>query len=304
VIVYDMIQRHVPQVFSSTFFAWRDRGMIPTIRGARVVMTTNPATRDDVVAEYGLEENRLRLVPVACEPQGRFGKLVPQHVPLPARPFILHAANTSEHKGAGVMLRACGRLKERLGEAAPLLVICGGYTEYFSPSREGTVARDEVHWRNMRTLVRDLELVEGRDVVFLGFVSDRQLLDLYERCAVVVNAARYDNGSFCLIEGRYFGRPVISSRYPAAEKLCQRFAIPAKFFAIEDAAALADLLAQSITELPATGAALEEIRARLANPEFGVQRYAERVYEMLIALAAQGRQERLTQETASLRAAA
>ena len=35
VIVYDMIQRHVPQVFSSIFFAWRDRGMVPTIRAAR-----------------------------------------------------------------------------------------------------------------------------------------------------------------------------------------------------------------------------------------------------------------------------
>jgi glycosyltransferase involved in cell wall biosynthesis len=293
VIVYDMIQRHVPQVFSSTFFVWRNRGMVPTIRDARVIMTTNPATREDVIADYALDPGRLCLVPVACEPHRRFGKHSREHVRLPARPFILYPANTSEHKGAGVMLRAFGRLKERLGDQAPLLVVCGGYTEYFSPSYRGI--RDEVHWRNIRTLVRDLELEEGRDVVFLGLVSDAQLLDLYQRCATIVNAARYDNGSFCLIEGRYFGRPVISSRYPAAEYLCQRFEIPAKFFPIEDAAALAECLTQTLSEPPVTGAALERIRERLADAEFGMQRYAERVYDMLVDLATQGRQERLSQ---------
>ena len=220
-------------------------------------MTTNPATRDDVIAEYGLDPARLRLVPVACEPHRRFDHLTPEPVTLPARPFILHAANTGEHKGAAVMLRAFGRLKEKLGDEAPLLVICGGYTEYFSPSYQGI--RDEVHWRNIRTLVRDLELQEGRDVVFLGFVSDAQLLDLYQRCTVVVNAARYDNGSFCLIEGRYFGKQVVSSRYPAAEHLCRQFDIPARFFPIEDAAALAELLAEAVTAPPVTAAELERI---------------------------------------------
>ena len=294
-IVHDMIQRHVPQVFSSTFFAWHQRGMIPTIQKAHLVMTTSSATRDDVIAEYGLDAGRLRLIPVACEPQRRFGSLAPGPVPLPDRPFVLHAANTSEHKGAGVVLRACGRLKERLGEQAPMLVMCGGFTEYFAPSRNGSVARDEPHWRNMRTLVRDLELEEGRDVVFLGFVNDQQLLDLYQRCAAVVNAARYDNGSFCLIEGRYFGKPIVSSRYPAAESLCQRFDVPAKFFPIDDAAVLADVLVEAVNEAPLSAAAVEELRSQLAHPEFSVRRYAERVYDMLVELGQHGRQERLEQ---------
>jgi glycosyltransferase involved in cell wall biosynthesis len=304
VVVHDMIQRHVPQVFSPIFFQWRDRGMIPTIQGARAVMITSPATSEDVLVEYGLTPDRLRLVPVACEPHRRFGHVTPEHVPLPGRPFILHAANTGEHKGAGVVLRACGRLKERYGDQAPLLVVCGGYTEYFSPSRETTIVRDELHWRNMRMLVRDLELEEGRDVVFLGFVSDRQLLDLYQRCAVVVNAARYDNGSFCLIEGRYFGRPLVSSRYPAAESLCQRFSVPAEYFPIDDAAALAEQLARRINEPPVTATALDELRARLADPEYSVHRYAERVYELLVELAEQGRKERSAKTGVPLLAAA
>jgi glycosyltransferase involved in cell wall biosynthesis len=157
----------------------------------------------------------------------------------------------------------------------------------------------------MRTLVRDLELEEGRDVVFLGFVNDRQLLDLYQRCAVVVNAARYDNGSFCLVEGRYFGKPIVSSRYPAAESLCQRFGVPAKYFPIDDAVVLADLLTEAVNEPALSPAALGDLRTQLTDPEFSVRRYAERVYDLLVELAHHGRQERFGQTTVqSIRAAA
>jgi hypothetical protein len=35
------------------------------------------------------------------------------------------------------------------------------------------------------------------------------------------------------------------------------------------------------------------MRAHLASPEFSVQRYAERLYDVLVELAAQGRRERI-----------
>src|SRR5262249_9580157 len=95
------------------------------------------------------------------------------------------------------------------------------------------------------------------------------------------------------IEGQYFGKPILSSRYPAAELLCQRFGIAAKFFTINDAAALADLVAESVKELPLRPAELEQVRARLSDPEFTLRRHAERLYDSLVELAQQGRQELL-----------
>jgi alpha-1,3-rhamnosyl/mannosyltransferase len=294
--VYDMIQRYVPEFFGEEFFEhWVRAGMRPTLRNANVIVTTSRATQQDVIDEYGIGPKQLRLVPLASEPHHRFGTLVAEPVDLPREPFFLYPSNAGGHKGAGVILRAYARLKERLGDKAPLLVQCGTNSEVFS-GKYKPQPTDPPHWKVTRNLVKDLELEEGRDVVFLGFVNDRQLLDLYERCLVVVNAAKYDNGSYSLIEGRYFGRPLISTDYPAAVNLCERFQLPAKLFPLDDDAALARLMHQAMHEVPAAGAALENIRRHLADPEYSLRRHAERVYDILVDLARQGRQQRLARK--------
>jgi glycosyltransferase involved in cell wall biosynthesis len=291
--VYDMIQHHVPEFFGDDFFAnWVETGMRPTIQNAAVVVVPGAATRDDVMAAYGMGPQRLRLVPLACEPHERFGTLVAEPVELPREQFLLYPANAGGHKGAMVLLRAYARLKERLGAQAPLLVQCGTNSDAFS-SRYVPRFGDPPHWEATRKLVLDLELEEDRDVVFLGFVNDRQLLDLYQRCLLVINASKYDNGSYSLIEGRYFGRPLISTDYPAAVNLCQRFGLPAQFFPVDDDAALASQIHQAMHEPFVGGPALEEVRRRLADPEFSLRRHAERVYDLLVGLARQGREKRL-----------
>src|SRR5262249_4384970 len=148
-------------------------------------------------------------------------------------PFLLYPANAGGHKGAATVLRACARLKERLGGRAPLLVQCGTNSDVFSQHFKPR-SSEPPHWAATRDLVRDLDLVEGRDVVFTGFVDDCQLADLYGRCQAVINAAKYDNGSYSLIEGRYFGRPLLSTRYPGAVDLCNRFQLPTHFFPVDD----------------------------------------------------------------------
>jgi glycosyltransferase involved in cell wall biosynthesis len=291
--VYDMIQRYVPEFFGKEFFEhWVEAGMSPTLKNAQVVVTTSPATQQDVLDVYGISRQRLRLVPLACEPHERFGTLVAEQVDLPRESFLLYPSNAGGHKGAGVMLRAYARLKERLGDQTPLLVQCGTNSDAFSGHYQPRPT-DPPHWAATRSLVADLELEEGRDVVFLGFVSDRQLLDLYQRSLVVINAAKYDNGSYSLIEGRYFGRPLISTEYPAALNLCERFGLPARFVPVDDDAALAKQMHQAMHESPISGGALEDIRRHLADPEYSMRRYAERVYDLLVDLARQGRQQRL-----------
>jgi glycosyltransferase involved in cell wall biosynthesis len=290
--VYDMIQRHAPEVFDETFLNNYHRGgMGPTLRHASAVVTTNPATRQDVLDEYGVAADRVRLIPLAWEPHVRFGKRPPEPVPLPREPFLLYPANTAPHKGAEVMVRAYARLKSWLGSQTPLLVQCGVFSSAFSVKHHA-LPSDPPHWGFIRSLVQELGLEEGKDIVFLGFVSDPQLHDLYKRCAAVVNAGKYDNGSYALIEGRYFGRPLISTAYLAAVALCERFQLPVRFFPIDDDATLAQVLYQAIHESPLSGAALEEVRRQLAEPEFSLRCHAERVYDLLVELAQKGRRQR------------
>jgi glycosyltransferase involved in cell wall biosynthesis len=300
VVVYDMIQKHIPEAFQLLFYQWVAVGMRPTLKHADMVLVTSPATRDDVLDEYQLASSRLRLIPVACEPQRRFASLEPHRVPLPREPFILNVTNAAPHKGAAVLLRAHAKLKEQKGQDTPLLVMCGRMTHTFSPRFRGQNVHPD--FVKVRHLVSTLGLEENRDVVFLGFVTDSQLMDLYQRCSLVVNSAKYDNGSFSLIEATYFGRPAVSSRYQAAQYLCERFGIPAEFFTVDDDAALAQAMDRALAKRPALGDQLAEMRLGLAVPELSSLRYAERIYECLVQLAALGRKEKLKHSSANIAA--
>lgn len=281
VVVYDMIQRRVPETFDETFFQTATRGMAPTARGADLVLVTTPQTRADVIAEYGLDPEKVRLVPVACNPERRFGHLTAQRVDRVREPFLLNVTNAALHKGAEVLLRGQARLKGRLGSRCPQLVLCGWDSQHFAAGSKGSMS----HWLRMRQLVTDLALQEGQDVAFLGFVTDAELMDLYHRCHVVVNAALYDNGSFSLLEAAWFGRRAVSSRYPAVEYLCQRFGVPPRMFESGNAEDLAGCLAAALNDPPPTAADRSRTRERLRDPEFSTHRYAERVYEALVELA-------------------
>lgn len=311
--VYDVIQRHVPEAFGgpADIFAKMNRhGIGPTVRGAERILVTSPPTAMDVTAEWGVPADRVRVVPVACEPHARFADLSPEPVPVPGRGFILDVANAAAHKGGEVMLAGYAKLKSRLGDAAPPLVLCGWNTQMFSPAlrdnagslptelarfleprRPAADAPDDAHWQGVRRIITTNGLREGRDVFLLGYVTDAQLADLFSRAGVVVNAARYDNGTYSLIEAAWFGKPGVSSRYPAAEWLYERFGLPVRYFPVGDPAGLADALAQTFATM-SVPRDLGPLRAAFASPEFSHRRFAERMYDLLVELATTGRNSR------------
>jgi glycosyltransferase involved in cell wall biosynthesis len=294
-IIFDLLPTIFPNWFSPDFRRMATEGMKPAAQAARIIMVTTLQAQDDVRRVYGIESSRIRLVPRACDPEARFQKLRADPIDIPASPLILNVANANAHKGGESLVRAVAILKKKHGLHSPKLVICGHDTNKFSAKYFGLI--DHPDAPAIRNLVDELGLIEGKDVAFLGFVSDEQLRFLHERCSILVNAALYDDGSFSMIEGAYFGQRVISSQYRAAEFLCERFEVPAKFFPPGNAPALADLLEQCKTENRISGVALEQVRAKLASPELGYHRYAERVYDILVELAELGRRERNTAET-------
>jgi glycosyltransferase involved in cell wall biosynthesis len=271
-IVHDVIQKYVPEAFPVHFHTYEWPIIRQTIARSARIITTSDITRADVIAEYGLPPERVALVPVACEPARRFGTLVPEPVAVPPG-CILNPCNATPHKGASVMLRGYARLRTQ--RVVPPLVLCGAETDRLDPA---SPVPPTPYWLTIRRLVQRLGLEVGRDVFFLGFVSDAQLADLFMRCSVVVNAARYDNGTYSLIEAHYFGKPTVCSRYPAAQWLYDRFGVPVRTFAIDDEVELAARLTESLDAEPID---LTAARASLAHPRHSYGRYAEQVYNVL-----------------------
>jgi glycosyltransferase involved in cell wall biosynthesis len=300
-VVYDLLQKYLPQSFDPQFLVNYELGMKPTARAARILVVTTPQTRNDLISEYGLNGETVRLFPMAAEPDRRFKGLAAEPVKVPHRSFILNVANSASHKGAAVLLRAYAKLKQESCPNLPPLILCGPFTDQFSSRFQAGGGLAHPHFPFIRNLVSSLVLQEGVDVEFLGCVSEAQLKYLYEHCSLVVNAGKFDNGSYSLVEATYFGKPTLSTRYPAAEYICERFDACTKFFPPDDHEALALLIREALLEnVPSLSSdELAQIRARLANPELGARRYAERVYDCLVELAEQGRRDRQMQGAAS-----
>ncbi|MFQ3650429.1 MAG: glycosyltransferase, partial [Gemmataceae bacterium] len=277
ILIHDVIQKYVPEAFPVRFHTHDWPIIRQTIARAARVITTSEITRQDVIAEYGLPADRVTLVPVACEPARRFQGLLPQRVEVPEG-CIFNPCNATPHKGAAVMLRGYARLRARLGDRTPPLVLCGAETDRLDPA---SPVPPTPYWLQIRRLVQRLGLRVGQELFFLGYVTDAELTDLFTRCSVVVNAARYDNGTYSLIEGHYFGKPTICSCYPAAQWLYERFEVPVRFFPINDEVALAEQLAEALHSGPIDR---EIARACLAHPRHSYARYAEQIYDVLLEL--------------------
>ena len=281
-IVYDMIQERAPETFPEAFFPIYNEGIKPSVYYSDLVVTTNAVTQSDVKKFIGHKNDLIEVVPVSCEPAKRFQNLIPIQVDIPRTPFILNVSNGAMHKGIIPMLKGYAELK-KIHSEPPLLVVCGVNTEKFSPSYGGV--EDYPTWVNVRALVGELGLLENIDVVFLGHVSDEELFYLFENCKTIVNSSNHDNGSFNLIEGHYFGKPTISTRYDAAEWLYKRFSVPVAFFEPNDFKGLGFCIADAVKKQPLSGDELALIRLKLTDKELSLKVYAERFYNLLIKLA-------------------
>ncbi len=307
VMALDMVLFQLPEAFPESVRAMCRDAIRPTLEAAELLVTTSEATRS-LLREYcSIDERRALLTPLGCETYRRLAAALPIAVVGLERPFLLNITNFSPHKGAATVVDAFAELKRRLGDECPTLVFAGCNTDSFvssSPPPSEYVA-------NVRRRIAEAGLVPGRDIVCLGLISEEQAAWLYRNCRAVLNAALADNGTYCLIEGRYFGRPAITSDYPAARWLCERFGLPAHYFPVGDAIGLCDEMQAALGDDILVGDDLARERRRLEADEFSRERFVERLYEHLLTLAKTGRQQRLhaslklsqTQQTAIVRMA-
>jgi glycosyltransferase involved in cell wall biosynthesis len=289
-------------------------GVRPTLESADWLVTSTPWNAEGLTQAFGFRDDRLRSVPDYCEPSARFANIATKHVPFITPGCTLVVAGDDDHNGIEAVIAAQAILKARLGAATPPLIVCGPSTDRLSPiladghgnggvsdqvrafhaARDASTAEDRLQWRAVRRLIRQTDLCEGVDLVFLGAVTDRHLKDLYEKAAIIVDGSGRPNGSRSLVDATWFAKPTASSRTAAAEWFAERFHIPTRFFPYGDGPALADLLTEVIADRDVVAAELDAARTGLAWAEFSGRRFAERIYGHLVELAERNRRTTTT----------
>jgi len=195
---HDLQHLHLPYFFTPRVRREREAYYRSFCRQARMVAVSSSWTRRDVIRQYGLPEEKVRVVPLApllsaYDVAGAKDlDSARRKFSLPDG-FLFYPAATWAHKNHTGLLEALALLRDVHGLTIPA-IFSGSLTEYFP-----------------EVLRRVEELGLSSQVRFLGFVTTLELHCLYRLCRCVVIPTLFESGSFPLWEAFLAGAPAACS---------------------------------------------------------------------------------------------
>jgi glycosyltransferase involved in cell wall biosynthesis len=213
-----------------------------TIREAARIITGSEFSRDAIARSYGLDRDGIAVVPNAAAPVFR---PVPRETAVEAAasrfgvsgPFILTVGDLQPRKNHAGLIKAFAGLLRECPEVRQDLVIAGKDT-WYSPA--------------VRRAAEDSGA--GRRIRFLGFVSDEELLALYNACDLFIFPSFYEGFGLPVLEAMACGAPVACSNVSACPEVADAAAL---LFDPNSPAAMARVMAELVFD--------EELRARMGR---------------------------------------
>ena len=200
---HDLQHEHYPQFFSSSELGWRDEVYPAGCHLAHTVVVGSQWIKDDVVRCYGVNPNKVQVIPEAA-PTQLYG--VPSNGFLTEilnkyrieQPFAFYPAVTWPHKQHIALLEAIAHLRDK--HRMVIRLVCTG-------------SRYEPHWPEINTCLGRLNL--SGQVKFLGFVPDEDLRALYRLSQFLIQPSLFEASSLPIFEAWLEGVPVACSNVSA-----------------------------------------------------------------------------------------
>jgi glycosyltransferase involved in cell wall biosynthesis len=229
VVTYDYIQRYVPEIFGTspeTDQYWILVEMYARFaRSAAFVICTTEQTKSDCLAVAGATPDRVRVFPMEFDP-----------LDLPtggsredAAPYALWTTNTTEHKNHLNVIKGLERFFLENPASELQVRISGAYTDLFSGRFKGKPHFDNQYIALVRRTLEESSTLRKR-VKILGNVSDTEYTAQLSAAAFCLHGAKYDNGTFAVLEAAWHAVPCLSSDYPAMREMSRRFSVPLTYF--------------------------------------------------------------------------
>ncbi len=260
VSVHDVSFLEHPEYFTRSR-AWQLRFTVSrTVRSAARILTGTEFSRASILKVYGdLDEDKVVVVPNAAAPEFRpisretATNLVRERFGISA-PFLLTVGDLQPRKNHIGLIKAFAQLVRAYPQLKHRLVLAGKPTWF----------ADRVH-----DAARESGVADRIDLC--GFVSDADLLQLYNACDLFVFPSFYEGFGLPALEAMACGRAVCCSRTTSLPEVVDGAAILFDPYSTEEIVrALADLLLDS--ELRAR---MERLGSQRAS-QFSWQRTAER----------------------------
>ena len=182
------------------------------VRRADLIATVSEASKIEIVREFGVAAEKVRVVPDAVGPEfyclnqddgtsevlAKYG--VPEFGTNAGLPFILYVGGISPHKNLITLVQAHAALHQSAGGVKTNLVPLGDNQK-------------DVFYSSYSDLCREIDHLGTQDwVVFTGFVDDADLVHFYNGASTLVMPSFDEGFGLPALEAMACGTPVIASR--------------------------------------------------------------------------------------------
>jgi glycosyltransferase involved in cell wall biosynthesis len=199
VTIHDMVMELHPELFPARQRRFYNRLYRWSARHSTLVITDSRASRDDLMRLWGVPEERIRVIYLAPDaifgPRPGEGAVHAAHVDLlgDTTPFFLFVGKLSGRRNVPLLLEAFAELKRRDNGAVPHRLLMIG---------------QDIH--GVDVAGRALELGIGDSVVHREYVSDHELVLLYNAAEAYVTPSAYETTSLPALEAQVSRTPVIT----------------------------------------------------------------------------------------------
>ena len=195
------------------------------------IVTVSNATKQDIVEYYGLNPDKIFVVPngvdcseYAVELTEKDKTRIREKYGLPEK-FILYFGAVRKHKNLERLLKAYAMLPGRIREEYKLVIT----------RKENALER----------LAADLKI--GKNVVFTGFIDDGDKVALYKLAEVSMFVSLYEGFGIPVIEAQAAGTPVITSNVSSLPEAAGEGAILVDPYSVENIACELERVIESST---------------------------------------------------------
>lgn len=256
IMLMDLAWRHYPEGWFGPPSVQLDAQMGAWLNSAQKAFPISMATASEFAAAFPNYADKLVTVPHGAEWHGTKSTL-----PSRTDPFFLTPATPTPNKGHAVLLDAAIRLW-RQGADFRLVWTGSGTKEITrtSPSPERSV-------RALRQLYQENQSLIDARLETRGFVSDKELSELYRQARQVVLPSSYEGFGLPMLEAFAHGARVICSAIPSFQEQVKRYHMQDCTTLVPpgDAASLAQALLRSLTASIGDTPSEDALRARLGT---------------------------------------